>query len=107
MAANTETFVVIRPPGKDQFGDPLPDAPTETDLTGCQFAPVASAEAGSASGSNQVDTHATIYRLGDPTEVDVRPTDRIRARGVVYQVVGEPAVWAGFGVVINIRRTAG
>lgn len=104
MAGNTETVTVVRPTGKDSFGDPLPGTATEFDLPGCLFAPGASQETPPGEPANQVDTHATIYA---PPAADVRASDQIRARGVLYEVVGEPAVWSGFGTVIELRRVTG
>lgn len=100
-AGDTETVTVIRPPGRDAFGDET-GPPVEFDLAGCLFAPGASAEGGFA--SEQVRTDGTVYA---PPGVDVRPADRLRIRGQVYGVVGQPAAWGTAGVVINVRSTVG
>lgn len=101
-AGDTETVQVIRPPGRDRFGDPLPTAATEFDLPGCLFAPGPSVEPGFA--ANTVDTDGTVYA---PTGSDVRATDKIRIRGDVYQVVGKPQVWGTSGVVVAVRQVTG
>lgn len=100
----TEAVTVVRPPGRGKFGDPAAGDATEFALGGALFAPGSSTEDHNA--ANSVDTDATLYLQGN-TDTDVLPTDRIRARGVMYEVVGEPAVWAGFGTVIQLRRFTG
>jgi hypothetical protein len=101
-AGDTETVQVIRPPGRDRFGDPLPGAATEFDLPGCLFAPGPSREPGFA--TNMVDTDGTLYA---PPASDVRATDRVRVRGDVYEVVGKPQVWGTSGVVVALREVTG
>jgi hypothetical protein len=101
--AGNETVTVIRPPGRDPFGDPLPGTTVEFDVGGCLFAPGPSRELGFA--ANQVTSDGTIYA---PPGTDVNPTDRVRVRDAVYSVVGEPQDWgAGVGVVIVLRRVTG
>ncbi len=98
--AGSEIVTVIREPGPDAFGDPGAGAAATFDIPGCLFAPGPSRELGI--GTNQVDTDATVYA---PPGVDVLPTDKIRARGVVYTVVGDPQDWgSAAGVVIPLRR---
>lgn len=99
---NTETVTVVRPPGKDAFGDPLPDSGSTFEVGGCMFAPGPSNEPGFA--ANTVDTDATVYA---PPAADFRATDLVIARGDTYTVVGKPQVWAGFGVVVALRQTTG
>lgn len=100
--SDSETVTVIRPPGRDKFGDQAAGTPTEFDVAGCLFAPGPSREMGFA--SNQVLTDATVY---GPAGMDVRPTDRVRARGDVYTVVGFPQVWGSIGTVVVLRRFTG
>ncbi len=102
-AGDTETVTVIRPVGSDAFGDPLAGTPAEFDVPGCLFAPGSSHEAPFAAST--VDTHGTVYA---PTATDVKPTDRLRIRGTVYSVVGDPQDWGrAAGVVIAVRRVTG
>ncbi len=101
MAGETETVTVVRPGGRTRFGDDDGTA-AEFPIEGCLYAPGPSSEPGFA--SNQVDTDGTIYA---PAGVDVRPTDRIRVRGKLYSVVGEPMDWGSAGVVIVLRRQTG
>ncbi len=109
VAGDVETVTVLRDGGRDKFGDEIGPV-VEIPIGGCLFAPGASYEfvAGATRGvqeaANQVDTDATVYA---PAGSDVRATDRIRARGVDYQIVGDPKVWGTAGVVIDLRRTTG
>lgn len=100
-AGNSETVTVIRSAGRTRVGDPIPGG-TTFDVAGCLFAPGPSQEP--AVAAQQVDTDATVYA---PPGTAVLPTDRIRARGVEYAVVGDPQDWAGYGVVIVLRRVTG
>lgn len=102
VGGSTETVTVIRPPGKNQFGDRLPGEDAEHDEEGCQFAPGPSKEAGL--GANTVDTDATIY---GPPGMDILATDRVRIRGEIYAVVGTPQVWGGEGVVVAVKKVTG
>lgn len=99
----TETVVVIRSLGKNRYGDPLPGTPEEFELEGCLFAPGPSQE--STFASEQVETAGTVYA---PPGSDVRPTDKLRIRGVVYEVVGDVQQWGvGAGTVIVLKRYGG
>lgn len=99
MAGDIETVVRIRPPGRDPYGDPLPRWTTEVEIPGCRLAPGPSRELGL--GTNQVDSDATLY---GPPGIDVEPTDRLRVRGQVYSVVGDPQDWGSAGVVVVLRK---
>lgn len=100
----TEAVTIVRPPGRGKFGDPAPGDIAESPLGGVLFAPGGSDENHNA--ANSVDTDVTLYVQGN-TDTGVLPTDRVRARGVMYEVIGEPAVWAGFGTVIRLKRFTG
>lgn len=94
---------MLRPPGRDPFGDPLPGSIVEFDVAGCLVAPGPSRELGL--GANQTDSDATVYA---PPGVDIRATDRIRvAAGTEYAVVGEPQDWGSSGVVVVLRSVTG
>jgi hypothetical protein len=101
---NTEQVTIVRPPGKVKFGDRATGPAVEFPLDGVMFAPGASAE--NNDGANSVDTDGALYAQGN-TETGVLPSDRIRVRGEMYEVVGKPAIWAGFGTVIQLRRFTG
>lgn len=53
---------------------------------------------------NAITSGFTLYL---PLDADVTARDRMRVRGVVYDVLGEPAVWARAGMVIQVGRTEG
>lgn len=102
-AGDTETVTILRPPGKDAYGDTVTGDTTEFDIDGCLFAPGPSKEQGFA--ANTVDTNGTIYApAGIPA---VLPTDRVRIRGELYSVAGKPQVWGSAGVVIVVRLVTG
>lgn len=101
-AGSAETIVILRPPPLGRFGDPQVGVTVEIEVAGCLFAPGPSSE--DLVAANQVDTDATVYA---PVGTVVLPTDRIRARGKEYSVVGEAQEWAGEGVVIKLRRVTG
>jgi hypothetical protein len=99
-----EDIVIVRPAPTDKFGDPVPDGEAEeTASSGWLVAPGSSTEL--LDGQNSVDSDVDLYRTGGFDE-DVQPTDRIRVRGQLYEVVGEPAVWR-LGTVIRLRKFTG
>ncbi|MBF9135322.1 hypothetical protein I0C86_41465 [Plantactinospora sp. S1510] len=101
-AGETETVVAIRPPLRDQYGDPVPGSGVETPIAGCLFAPGPSAEM--LNGATQVDTDGTVYA---PVGADIEPTDKLRIRGDVYEVVGRPRRWDSVGLEIVVRLVTG
>lgn len=103
MADSTETVTVVRPPGKDGFGDPLPGTASEHNIDGCMFAPGKSDEA--SLGANTVDSDGVLY-IEDPG-ADIVATDKVRIRGELYEVVGKPGVWAGEGTVAAVKLVTG
>lgn len=103
MAGNTETVTVVRPVGRDAFGDPLPGTPPEHDIEDALFAPGPSREPGFT--SNTVEADGTIY-FTDP-EADVLATDLLRIRGDLYSVIGKPQKWLEEGLVVAVRRVTG
>jgi len=66
----------------------------KVDYTGCQFQPLSSTEDVVA----QQRTEST-HRAFMPAGADVLATDRLRYRGIDYQVDGEPERWADEGDV--------
>lgn len=101
-AGEVETVTVVRPPGRDRFGDPRSGTAIEHDIPGCLIAPGPSTE--NLDAANQVDTHLSVYA---PSGADITATDQVRVRGELYQVVGQPRRWAGTGVEIALRRVTG
>lgn len=91
----SETITRLRAPqvtGPD--GATIPgdwEAATETDYA-VEFQPLGSNE----NVVGQQRTEST-HRAFMPADADVVPTDRLRFRGVVYQVDGQPAAWRSGG----------
>jgi hypothetical protein len=98
-----EDIVIVRPAPVDKFGDPTGDPATETTSTGWLVAPGSSTEV--HDGQESVDSDVDLYRMGAFDE-DIRATDQIRVRGLLYEVVGPPAVWR-IGTVIRLRKFTG
>jgi hypothetical protein len=103
IAGDVETVTRLRPPARDPFGDQVGGL-AELDVAGCLVAPGGSAEIGEGEGARQVDTDATVYA---PPGTAVASTDRMRVRGLVYEVIGVPQQWGTTGVVIQLRRVTG
>lgn len=102
--AGGEDIVIVRPAPLDKYGDPIPDVEaTEVVSQGWQVAPGSSSEL--HDGQQSVESDVDLYRMGGFDE-DIRPTDRVRVRGLLYEVVGEPAVWR-LGTVIRLRKFTG
>ncbi|MGC4886698.1 hypothetical protein [Micromonospora sp. DT227] len=101
-SGNTETVVIIRPPARDQFGDPTPGETARFAVAGCLFAPGPSVE--NLTGANQVTADGTIYA---PPATDVRANDQVLVRGDLYEVDGKPQDWGTSGVVIVLRLVTG
>lgn len=100
--AETETVTVLRGTGRDSFGDPVAGATTEHAVTGVLFAPGPSTEV--SFGQNRVDADATLY---GPPGMDIVATDRVRVRGKVYSVIGDPQDWGVDGVITALRSMTG
>lgn len=114
MFPHGETVTLVRPPGRDQYGDPLPGTGTETDYHSCAVWP----RDGNAAGGNENTDFRNTVIIGlmvlVPPGADVEPTDRMRVRGVLYEVDGEPGVWGPSpltgteaGVQVALKRVEG
>lgn len=85
------------------------DAPTEVQVDGVGVEPRPSGEP-VQDARNAVTSGFTLYM---PAGSDVTAQNRVRVRGIVYGVLGEPAVWrspfSGWaaGVVVQVERTEG
>lgn len=105
-----ESVTVVRKPKKDNFGT-RPSGQEQTwEVPGFDFAPGPSDEVGP--GTGQVETDGTLY--GPPkADIDaivpdgVQPTDHIRVRGDLYQVVGRLQDWGRSGTVIVLKWVTG
>lgn len=92
-------------------GEPVEDwsAPTELDVVSLFVEPRPSQEP-VQDARNAVTSGFTV---GLPAGTDVTARDRLRVRGVVYRVLGEPADWrspfTGWapGIVVQVARTEG
>uniref|UniRef100_UPI0026F45B7A hypothetical protein n=1 Tax=Nocardiopsis sp. YSL2 TaxID=2939492 RepID=UPI0026F45B7A len=88
MKFGNETVTVLRPVGTDRHGDPLPGDPAETDSPGWDIQPASTSE--DTEGGDTVEEEWTAI---GPPGADVRATDRVRWRGLEYQVEGRPEPW--------------
>ncbi|MCW2904923.1 MAG: hypothetical protein JWO67_7188 [Streptosporangiaceae bacterium] len=100
------TVTVVRPAGKDRFGDPLSGV-IETDVAGCYVQPRTSTEQ-----TDQRDTVITGLIVFMPPTADVLATDKVRWLGGLYQVDGDPARWAdvharSHHIQVALRRVEG
>lgn len=95
----------------DEYGNTVESwtAPTEAQVKGVGVEPRPLTESNEDS-RNAVTSGFTLYV---PPGVTVRPAQRARVRGVVYEVLGEPAVWrspfTGWepGSVVQVGRVDG
>lgn len=90
----------------DAFNQPVPGTPTETDIEGALFAPGGSVEP-NLPGAYPVVTSPTLYWRNEWP--DITAADKVRVRGVVYDVIGDPQEWIGDGLapgglVVELRK---
>jgi hypothetical protein len=104
----TVTVTVVRPGGRDQYGDPT-GTPAETPVSGCVVWPEASSEQ-----TFQQDIVALGYQVLMPAGTDVLATDQVRLPDddLMYEVVGEPQRFLNPftgtdpGVLVTARRSS-
>lgn len=83
--------------------------PTSVDVPGVAVEPRPSGEP-LQDARNQVVSGLTLYM---PPGTTITPRNRVRVRGVTYDVLGEPAVWrspfTGWepGIVVQVERSEG
>ena len=94
------TVTVIRPGGRDTFGNPLPV--TRHEIPGCLIAPRGSGEPGDF--SNTVVTGAELFA---PPGADLLAVDRVVARGVTYEVEGDVGDWGPGGKQAALTKRTG
>lgn len=108
-----ETVIRIRAgasPGNDRYGNPLPGVDVETAVTGAAFEPRFTSETVGADRLTTTTKPALIFFDEWP---DLLSTDRVRVRGVIYEVDGVPADYrspfgTGFGgVVVELKHSGG
>lgn len=105
-----ETVVVLRPgpPETDGYGNDVPGPDRETRYAGCAVWPRVSSEDVQAR-DQVIDGLYVLF----PTGTDVRATDRVRVRGDVYMVDGEPGVYRSpltgttLGPQVSLTRITG
>lgn len=101
-----ETVTIIRPgpPTEDEYGNSVPGTPVETSVPGCAVAPRSSSE--DLQARDQVIIGLTVWM---PSGTDVRATDKMRVRSVLYEVDGEPGSYAspftGTGGPVQVALT--
>lgn len=85
-----ETATVLRPgpTTQDPYGNDVPGEDTETTYQGCAVWPRVSSEDVQAR-DQVIDGLYVLF----PAGADVQATDRIRVRGEVYLVDGEPGLY--------------
>lgn len=89
--ASGETVTIVRRgavTGQDTYGNDVYAAAGETDVPGCAVAVSSSSE--DVTARDQVSSSATVW---PPHGTDIRPTDQMRVRGVLYDVQGTPGDW--------------
>jgi hypothetical protein len=97
-----ETVTVVRGTGRDKFGDPLPGSAVEFDSAGWILAPTQTEE-----NTSQAQTVTSGYTAYRESAEDIWPTDQIRVRGDLHEVVGRVRVWADVGIDMNLVRVTG
>jgi hypothetical protein len=106
-----ETVVIVRtsPGGSDPYGDPIEDTVTETPVEDCSIWPGASSE----QGTTGRDSAVADLIVSMPSGTDIRRTDQVRARGVLWDVAGDPFDWlnpfTGWapGIEVHLNRGEG
>lgn len=86
-----ETVTIVRPgpvTGRDAYGNDVRGADEEIQSKGWAVAP-----AGSTEDTQARDQSTSVLTAWPPGGTDVRYTDRILRRGVLYEIRGEPGEW--------------
>lgn len=106
MATGAETVVVLRSTGTPgRHGAPAPVV--ETEVRRCALIPRTSSEE-----TDGADTVVVGYTLVAPPGTDLLATDRVRARGVMWEIDGEPGDYRNLRgvprqVIAALRRVRG
>jgi hypothetical protein len=112
---HTETVTIVRPT-RDRHGDDISD--TEFDVAGCAIWTWMSRTGGSPASHSLETTfeqETVVFGLSVlfPAGTDIRSSDKVRARGELYQVYGSPDVLRSPltgrepGILVNIRGGTG
>jgi len=96
--------------GVDRYDTPIPGVDVVTVLDGAAFDPGGSREPLEVGRTQTVTNPKVYFYMNTP---DVVSTDRLRVRGLVYQVKGRPAVWSSpfpsavGGLVVELELAEG
>lgn len=98
---------LIAPQLKGKHGDPLPVDPDEVTVTGCYMQQAATSEA-----TDGRDTVVTTWDLFLPPGVTVTALHRVRWRGELYDVDGDPTPWddgqgSAHHIEVRLRHVTG
>lgn len=110
MIGEAVTRIRTQSAGVDRHGNPVPGDPVESPLFGALFAPGSTSEPFEV-GRAAVIAEPTLYF--PRTWPDLRPTDQVRVRGGVFEVIGDPSDWrsayatAAGGLVVTLKRVEG
>lgn len=91
-----ETVVRLRrgpSPGKDPRGQPLPGPLLEQSVKGCVVTPRQSTPQVGGDEQQARDTVIVGFTVYAPPGTDWLTTDRVRIRGEVCEITGEPGDW--------------
>ncbi|MET9950156.1 hypothetical protein ABZ135_01225 [Streptomyces sp. NPDC006339] len=91
-----ETIRILRTgasPGRDERGQPLPGPDASFDVEGCVVTP--RVETPQVGGDQQQarDTVIVGWTVYVPAGTQLHTTDKVRIRGVVCEITGEPGDW--------------
>lgn len=107
MIGETVTIVRRTASGRDTHGNTQWSA-TEIDVERCAVWPTGSTE--QEQGQDQTSERVTVWC---PYGTTVLPTDRMRVRGLLYDVTGVPSSWGSpftgtrAGVEVRLERVRG
>lgn len=108
MIGETVTILRAGTSTRDAHGNDVPGTDTEIDVDRCAVWPTGSDE--QTQGQDQVGDRLTVMF---PYGTTVLATDRVRARGETYQVVGRASSWSSpftttrVGVEVRLERITG
>ncbi len=112
--ARRRTVNRVRPDplGTDKYGDPLETGGVRTPIPGCVVSPRTAGGTGTSRDLENAGRRGLIIGLTlyAPETVDLRPTDRVEVDGTLYEIEGEPGLWAGTrlgGFEVALKRVEG
>lgn len=96
--------VAVEDPYSDEESAEDWTTPDEEDITTLAPAEPRPSDEPMQNQRNAVTSGFTLYL---PEGADVTAQDRMRVRGEVYNVLGDPAAWLSAGLVVQVGRTEG